>query len=171
MLMGAAVSVFHADRVSRRQHSGRHTDGQTSPCEVESSSKARGPGRVSCCTCSSCGGARMSYEGTRLSVLQGATLLRDCTVLIRGQRSLCIIRCLCWTAEYSAFLGRVSSHYANIYGSRGAIAPGPAGALSNTAVRRAAQCTLGWLNSSRYLNLNILFDAESMCRRKRACER
>ena len=50
-------------------------------------------------------------------LLQGATLLRDCTVLIRGQRSLCIIRCLCWTAEYSAFLGRVSSHYANIYGS------------------------------------------------------
>ena len=38
-------------------------------------------------------------------------------------------------------------------------------------IRRAAQCTLGWLNSSRDLNLNILFDAESMCRRKRACER
>jgi len=165
MLMGAAVSVFHADRVSRRQHSGRHTDAQTSPCEVESSSKARGPGRVSCCMFVLW---RCTNEGTRLSVLQGATLLRDCTVLIRGQRSLCIIRCLCWTAEYSAFLGRVSSHYANIYGSRGAIAPG---ALSNTAVRRAAQCTLGWLNSSRYLNLNILFDAESMCRRKRACER
>ena len=117
MLMGAAVSVFHADRVSRRQHSGRHTDAQTSPCEVESSSKARGPGRVSCCMFVLW---RCTNEGTRLSVLQGATLLRDCTVLIRGQRSLCIIRCLCWTAEYSAFLGRVSSNYANIYGSRGA---------------------------------------------------